>query len=61
MAGLIVGLIMMAMLMVTVAITAKIRGYIPERSHRASLKEITTSLGETIWALIFPILLLVGL
>jgi tripartite ATP-independent transporter DctM subunit len=61
MAGLIVGLIMMAMLMVTVAITAKIRGYIPERSHRASFKEITTSLGETIWALIFPILLLVGL
>jgi len=61
MAGLIVGLIMMAMLMVTVAITAKIRGYVPERSKRASFREITTSLSETIWALIFPILLLVGL
>jgi tripartite ATP-independent transporter DctM subunit len=61
MAGLIVGLIMMVMLMVTVAITAKIRGYIPERHKRATFKEITTSLGETIWALIFPILLLVGL
>ena len=61
MAGLIVGLIMMVMLMVTVAITAKIRGYIPERSKRATFKEIATSLGETIWALIFPILLLVGL
>jgi tripartite ATP-independent transporter DctM subunit len=61
MAGLIVGLIMMVMLMVTVAITAKIRGYIPERSKRATFREVTTSLGETIWALIFPILLLVGL
>jgi tripartite ATP-independent transporter DctM subunit len=61
MAGLIVGLIMMVMLMVTVAITAKIRGYVPERPKRASIREITTSLGETIWALIFPILLLVGL
>jgi TRAP-type C4-dicarboxylate transport system permease large subunit len=49
------------MLMVTVAITAKIRGYVLERPKRATLKEITTSLGETIWALIFPILLLVGL
>ena len=61
MAGLIVGLIMMVMLMTTVAITAKIRGYVPERSKRASFREITASLGETIWALIFPILLLVGL
>jgi len=61
MAGLIVGLLMMILLMATVAITAKIRGYIPERSKRATFKEITTSLGETIWALIFPILLLVGL
>jgi tripartite ATP-independent transporter DctM subunit len=61
MAGLIVGLIMMIMLMVTVAITAKIRGYVPERPKRATIKEIATSLGETIWALIFPILLLVGL
>jgi tripartite ATP-independent transporter DctM subunit len=61
MAGLIVGLIMMVLLMVTVAITAKIRGYIPERSKRATFKVIATSLGETIWALIFPILLLVGL
>lgn len=61
MAGLIVGLIMMVLLMVAVAITAKVRGYIPERSKRATLKEIATSLGETIWALIFPILLLVGL
>ena len=61
MAGLVVGLIMMVMLMVTVAITARIHGYVSERPKRASFREITTSLGETIWALIFPILLLVGL
>jgi tripartite ATP-independent transporter DctM subunit len=61
MAGLVVGLIMMVMLMGTVAITARIRGYLPERPKRATLREIATSLGETIWALAFPILLLVGL
>ncbi|ADN01393.1 TRAP transporter large permease [Spirochaeta thermophila] len=60
-AGLMVGLIMMVALMITVAITARVRGYRPERERRASLKEIFSSLGETIWALIFPILLLVGL
>lgn len=60
-AGLMVGLIMMVALMITVAITARVRGYKPERERRASLKEIFSSLGETIWALIFPILLLVGL
>ncbi len=61
MAGLVVGLIMMVMLMVTVSITARIRGYKPERPRRATLREIAASLGETVWALIFPILLLVGL
>jgi tripartite ATP-independent transporter DctM subunit len=61
MAGLVVGLIMMILLMTTVAITARVRGYVPERKKRASFKEIASSLGETIWALVFPILLLVGL
>jgi tripartite ATP-independent transporter DctM subunit len=60
-AGLMVGLIMMVMFMVTVAITARIRGYQPAREKRASLREIFSALRETIWAMIFPILLLVGI
>jgi tripartite ATP-independent transporter DctM subunit len=60
-AGLIVGVIMMVMLMVTVGITARARGYKPAREKRADLREILASLGETAWALVFPILLLVGI
>jgi tripartite ATP-independent transporter DctM subunit len=60
-AGLVVGLIMMAMLMITVSITAKMRGYLPEREKRASIKEIALSVKETIWALAFPFMLLFGI
>lgn len=60
-AGLFVGLLMMILLMITVRITAGYYGYKPERAKRASLKEIFSSLKETIWALFFPILLLVGI
>lgn len=60
-AGLTVGVIMMFVLMGTVAIIARKRGYVPEREKRATLKEIVRSLKETIWALMFPILLLVGI
>jgi tripartite ATP-independent transporter DctM subunit len=60
-AGLIVGMLLMMMFMVTVAITARARGYRPAREKRASLREILASLRETVWALIFPILLLVGI
>lgn len=60
-AGLFVGILMMIILMVTVAITARLRGYKPARERRATLREIAGSLGETVWALIFPILLLFGI
>jgi tripartite ATP-independent transporter DctM subunit len=58
-AGLTVGVIMMFVMMLTVNIIARKRGYKPERDRRASLREIFSSLRETIWALLFPILLLV--
>lgn len=57
-AGITSGLIMMAAFMLTVAITARIRKFPCAREKRASLKEITLSLKETIWALIFPIVLI---
>jgi tripartite ATP-independent transporter DctM subunit len=60
-AGLIVGLFMMAMFMVTVGITARARGYKPARERRATLREIFSALRETIWAMVFPVLLLVGI
>lgn len=60
-AGLFVGLIMMAILMVTVLITARLRGYKPETERRATVREILSAIGESIWALLFPILLLVGI
>lgn len=60
-AGLVVGLFMMIAQMFTVWITSKRRGYKPERAKRASAKEIFSVLKECIWALLFPVLLLVGL
>lgn len=57
-AGLMSGLIMMAVMMLMVAITARIRGFRKARETRATLKEILHSLKETIWALIFPVVLI---
>ena len=60
-AGLIVGIIMMAMLMVTVYITAKRRGYKPVNDRSPTFTEVLVALKETIWALLFPFLLLGGI
>jgi tripartite ATP-independent transporter DctM subunit len=60
-AGLIVGIIMMAMLMVTVYITAKRRGYKPVNDRPPTFTELLVALKETIWALLFPFLLLGGI
>jgi len=60
-AGLMVGLMMMAVHMGTVWVTSTIRKYKPATKRRATFKEILLSLKETIWALIFPIILLVGI
>ena len=47
--------------MITVAITANVRKFKPHNTTRAPLKEILLSLKETIWAILFPIFLLVGI
>lgn len=60
-AGIFVGLYMMIVLMLTVHFIAKRRGYKPARQKHASLKEILENLKETIWAVMFPIFLLVGI
>ena len=60
-AGIFVGLYMMIVLMVSVAVIARMRGYKPIRRERATLREIGINLKETIWAVMFPVILLVGI
>lgn len=58
-AGMIPGLLMMVFMMVATSITAHKRNYLPDRQKPASLKEVLAALREGIWALMFPILLIV--
>ncbi|WP_028306990.1 TRAP transporter large permease [Desulfitibacter alkalitolerans] len=60
-AGIIPGVLMTLFLMVPAYIIAKKRGYRGERIKRASFSEFKSSLRESIWALIFPIILIVGI
>lgn len=59
--GLVPGLLMAAFLMGAVSITAKRRGYRALTEQRASGREIFSTFLETVWALLFPVLLLVTL
>jgi tripartite ATP-independent transporter DctM subunit len=60
-AGIVPGLLMTMALMVTTAITAKKKGYVAERAKIASFKEVCISLKNSIWALIFPLILIIGI
>jgi tripartite ATP-independent transporter DctM subunit len=60
-AGLIVGLFIMILYMALVAITARIYGFKPALDKRPSFLTVLSILKETIWAILFPILLLVGI
>jgi len=59
--GIAPGLLIMLLLMITVSITAKKRGYLPEKEKKTPLKEMLLIFFSSIWAILFPILLLVGL
>lgn len=59
--GLLVGFLMMIALMLTVWVTSIRRGYAAERSRPASPREVLKAIKETIWALLFPVLLLGGI
>jgi tripartite ATP-independent transporter DctM subunit len=48
-------------LAITVSIVANKRGYQPARTHRATAGEILAALKGGIWALLFPVILLLGL
>ena len=59
-AGLPVGLLMVLALMISVSLTAKKKGYLPKR-ERASFKEIGLAFIDSIWAFLFPVLLIGGI
>jgi len=59
--GIAPGLLMTFFLMIAVSISARIRGYAPQRERRANLGEILSALVSGIWAALFPIILLLGL
>lgn len=60
-AGIFVGTLMMVIMMIMVAIASKRYGLKPALEKRASAREILHLLRECIWAVIFPLILLVGI
>jgi TRAP-type transport system large permease protein len=60
-AGFAPALLLWIALSVTVSLTARRRGYRPERERRPSLAETATAFRGGIWALLFPVFLLFGL
>lgn len=60
-AGLVPGLLLTGLFMMAIEITARQKGYQPERTERVTVKEVVTTSLDCIWAFMFPILLIVGL
>ena len=60
-AGMIPGLLMTIFLMVAVGVRAKQKGYLAEREKRAPLNEIGKTFIDSIWAFLFPVILIAGL
>ena len=60
-AGIIPGLMLWAGLAFTISVTARKRGYEPERKTRPTINEIARASWGGIWAILFPIILLLGL
>ncbi|RST56808.1 TRAP transporter large permease [Variovorax sp. MHTC-1] len=60
-AGFVPALMLWTALALTISATARRRGYAPERATRPSAREIGAAAWGGIWALLFPVFLLVGL
>lgn len=60
-AGFVPALLLWAALALTISFTARRRGYATERRAAPSLREVGAALSGGIWALLFPVFLLVGL
>lgn len=60
-AGIVPGVLMTVLLMFAVDRISKKRGYAPEHEKAPTLKELGKGLLENIWALMFPVILIVGI
>ncbi|MEM0908001.1 MAG: TRAP transporter large permease subunit [Pseudomonadota bacterium] len=60
-AGLLPALLLWLGLAIAISVTARRRGYQPERAHTPTVQEVTRSLRASIWALLFPVMMLFGL
>lgn len=61
MAGVIPSLLMTIFLMIAVHVTSKKRNYAKEFEKAPSLKDVFTGIADNIWAIMFPIILIVGI
>lgn len=61
--GIIPGILMMVFLMFTTSITSRIKRYDPpqEGASRLGFRELGENLKDSIWALLFPVILIVGI
>jgi tripartite ATP-independent transporter DctM subunit len=59
--GFVPGFMMMTALMLTVRFTARKRGYTPERDKPATWREIGKAAIDSVWALLFPVILIAGI
>lgn len=59
--GILPGLLIWATMATTISLTAKLRGYAPERRGWPELKEVGGSILGGSWAILFPIILIGGL
>jgi tripartite ATP-independent transporter DctM subunit len=60
-AGMVPGLLMTVLLMAAVAVKARASGYTAERATRAPARELLSTFLDSIWAFLFPVLLILGL
>lgn len=60
-AGILPGIMMMIALMIAVSYTGRRNKYMPERTKPPGIKEVLIALKDGIWALIFPVILIVGI
>lgn len=60
-AGILPALMLWAALAFTISVTARKRGYAPERKTRPTVREVAHATWGGIWAILFPVILLAGL
>ena len=60
-AGVIPGLMLWGAMAMAISVTARRRGYQPERTQRPTLREIGRTSKAAVWAILFPVILLLGL